>query len=40
MTGTSGEPGPRCLADIDPAVLEDAEATALERLLREDRKEG
>lgn len=41
ITGTSGESGPRCLQDVDPAVLEDAEATALERLRRgREGKEG
>ena len=40
VAGLEDGPGPRCLQDVDPAVLEDAEATALERLRRGEKKEG
>ncbi len=40
VSGLADGPGPRCLEAVDPAVLEDAEATALERLRRGEKKEG
>jgi hypothetical protein len=40
MAGIIDGTAPRCLDAVDPAVLEDAEATALERLRRGEKKEG